>query len=141
MKKNDYYFSRYILHDTSINEISQDTGKLYFYINQGVYWIDVNNENESFNKTNSCKIEISIDNLDVDKIYQHIVVKKIYKSKIKEIEFNTFLKLLKYNKEFKIDVDYYSFFAKSLLLKGRVGKYEMELVITEIKDVVFGFQN
>ena len=83
-------------------------------------------------------MKIYIDNFDINSMHQHVEIKKIRKSKIIEIEFKVFLKFLE-KKDFKIYLDYYSFFAKSILLNGFLGNFEIELKITEIEKITFDF--
>ena len=130
----DYIFcpKRFILHDTTINKIIVKTGVLVLCFENGAYLLD--DHNKFYNKADPCEIEIYIDNLDIRKLYQHINVRMIRKGKIKEIEFDSFLTLLSKNK-LNVDIDYYSYFARSLLIKGFVRKFEILLEITEIKDI------
>ena len=70
--------------------------------------------------------------------YEHISVYLFKKNVRKDITFNKFCEIVK-NDDFKIYLDFYSSFAQGLLLKGYCGKYEIELLITEVNDIQFIF--
>ena len=61
------------------------------------------------------------------------------KSKVAMMDFADFLKLIEKN-PFDVDIDYYSFFGASVLLKGYCGKYGIEFTITEIEKVEYLFE-
>ena len=50
-----------------------------------------------------------------------------------------FLDLLKKHK-FKIYMDYFSFFAKSVLLNGMIGKHKINFIITDVNKIDFIFE-
>ena len=54
------------------------------------------------------------------------------------MEFADFLKLVAKH-TFRVDVDYYSFFASAILLKGYCGASRIELVMTEIESAEYVF--
>lgn len=72
-------------------------------------------------------------------MFEHIEIERIYKKKIKEIEYDEFITLLsKY--AFSIYLDYYSPFADSLLIRGSLGKYSIDFVVTEVAELTYTFE-
>ena len=127
---------KYALHDTEINKIVCNNKGLELHFVNGVYLLDEKGKETEL--SNPCRMDITINGFDNTKLYEHITVTKTRKLKVSEIEFYDFLKLLEKNL-FKIDIDYYSFFGSSILLKGYVGKYIIELIITEIEKAEYMF--
>ena len=64
--------------------------------------------------------------------------KPLYKGNYHEINISDFCMSVENNK-FDIVIDYYSPFAKSIVLSGYVGKYQMNLVLSEIDEVAINF--
>lgn len=136
MNNFELYLNRYGLHDTFINKVVLTNNGVEFVFREGVYLLD--STGKMTNKTDTCTMDVYICDFDKDSIYQHVEVRKIFKNKIAEIEFKEFLKLLNKN-SFKIYLDWYSFFANSMLLTGSIGRYEIEIKITEIEKFFFAF--
>ena len=130
------YMKQYGLHDTEINKVEVTCDGIEFAFQSGVYVYDPSGKLPE--KTEPCRMKLHIHDFDMDRLYEHTVVKHIYKSKIKEIEFSDFLKLLQKD-VFRIYLDYYSFFADSILLIGSVQKGEIQIAITEIDRISFDF--
>lgn len=128
--------NQYCLHDTKITNVEIKCDAIEFVFQSGVYLYDSNRRLTE--KTGPCSMKVYINDFNIDRIYEHTEIKHIYKSKIKEIKFSDFLKLLSDN-EFHIYLDYYSFFADSILLIGSIRKYEIQIVITEINRISFDF--
>lgn len=124
----------YGLHDTEISDIKISDIGIVFTFKSGVYLL--NDSGKETSKSQSCNLEINISDFDISKADEHLTIYKIYKSKIKEIEFPKFEQLLKIF-GFKIIVDYYSDFDKSVLLEGYIDKYKIQLIITEIEKIKF----
>ena len=128
--------SQYGLHDTTINKVELKNNSIVFDFHNGVYLYDFNRKLTE--KTDPCSMKIFIIDFNIDKAYEHIEIKHIYKSKIKEMKFQDFLKLFKKN-YFQVYLDYYSFFANSILLIGTIQKHEIQMKITEVDRITFDF--
>lgn len=127
---------KYGLHDTEINAIEFVNGKINLIFNTGVY--KLNEEGKETEKTSKCIVALEISGFDKISPWKHITVYKVRKNKFKEISLNDFCEMLKDN-EFKIYLDYYCIFAKSMLLKGSLGKFGIEITLTEIEKVTYNF--
>lgn len=124
----------YALHDTEINKIVCSDKGIELHFENGVYFTD--EKGKEMELSGACKMDITISQFDPTRIWEHITVTKIRKSKIKEIAFTDFLKLLE-NSPFTIYIDYYSTLGPSILLKGDCGKYAIELSVTETEKVEY----
>ncbi len=127
---------KYCLHDCVINKIGIKDSTLILCAEKGIYEFDVNIG--TYKISGNCNILIKIDNLNEKESYEHISVYLFKKNVRKDITFNKFCEIVK-NDDFKIYLDFYSSFAQGLLLKGYCGKYEIELLITEVNDIQFIF--
>ena len=127
---------KYCLHDCVINKIEIKDSTLILCAEKGIYEFDVNIG--TYKIRGNCNILIKIDNLNEKESYEHISVYLFRKNVRKDITFNKFCEIVK-NDDFKIYLDLYSSFAQGLLLKGYCGKYEIELLITEVNDIQFIF--
>lgn len=127
---------KYCLHDCVINKIEIKDSILVLCADKGIYEFDTNIG--KYKIMENCNIIIKIDNLNEKDSYEHISLYLFKKNVRKEISFNKFCELVK-NDNFKIYLDFYSRLAQGLLLKGYCNKYEIELLITEVKDIQFIF--
>lgn len=127
---------KYCLHDCVINKIEIKDSTLILCAEKGIYEFDVNIG--TYKIRGNCNILIKIDNLNEKESYEHISLYLFRKNVRKDITFNKFCEIVK-NDDFKIYLDFYSSFAQGLLLKGYCGKYEIELLITEVNDIQFIF--
>ena len=128
---------KYALHDTQINSIVCNNEGIEFHFAQGVYFL--NEQGKEGERSSSCRMVITIGDFDSRRMYEHVTVMKSGKSKISEIAFAEFLKLLEKD-SFVVDIDYYSFFGASILLKGYCGKFNIEFTITEVDKVEYLFE-
>ena len=128
--------SQFGLHDTTINKVELKNNSIVFDFHNGVYLYDFNRKLTK--KTEPCSMNVFINDFNIEKAYEHVEIKQIYKSKIKEIIFQDFLKLLNKN-YFQVYLDYYSFFANSILLIGTIQKHEIQIKITEVDRITFDF--
>lgn len=124
----------YGLHDTSVHGISIEDGGLSFSFENGVYIL--NDEGRETVLSNPCKMLISIENFDKNSIFEHCSFYKCRKNRIYEVDFADIQKLLLKNC-FSIDSDFYSPFLRAISLRGYIGKYRAEILITEVRSVEF----
>ena len=126
--------NKYTLHECIIDEIINEESSIKFIFNSGIYSIN----EEATTRTNKCVMEFVLPSFNIDEAYEYISVKFFYKKRIKRFQYMNLLKLLSKNK-FKVYMDYYSELAQSILLIGTLKNYEVELIITDIKDIKFNF--
>lgn len=124
------FMKRYSFHDTAVNNIEESQDCLYFYFLNGVYSFDSNDRD--FKKTCKCKLKMYIKNFAPSKPYEHIEIKKTFHSKVSEIDFDIFKKMLAKN-DFKIWLDYYSYWFGTLVFKGTINKFQIEITVTDIE--------
>lgn len=125
---------QYGLHDTNIHQIEINQNGIIMHFNEGVYLL--NEHNKETVLTNACRLYIRIDFFNSQAPYEHIIVSRIYKNKIKEIDIKEFFKYMKLN-YFTVDLDFYSNFSNSILLKGYIDKFDFEIIISEIQKFEF----
>ena len=97
--------SQYGLHDTTINKVEITNNSIVFNFHNGVYLFDFNGRLTE--KSGPCNMKVFIKDLNVEKFYEPVEIKDIYKSKIKEMEFQDFLELCN-RFSFQVYLDYYS---------------------------------
>ncbi|MBQ4585459.1 MAG: hypothetical protein IJA82_04560 [Clostridia bacterium] len=130
------HMSKYGLHDCMINEIWLDNRQIKFNFPLGVY--KLNDSGKETELTEACTMNIDVDNST--NLDNHIQVNKIRKNKIESIEFDQFVQLIK-KSNFDIDINFYSPFCNTILLKGYIEKYMYELTISEITQMFFVFSS
>lgn len=96
----------------------------------GIYIV---NENGDYHLTESCKLDLYIDDFKGNE-QCHVNIIKFKKDKRSDVSFNEFKSMLNCSK-FRIYLDFYSDFAKAIYLKGNINNTEVEIIVTEIKDL------
>ena len=127
---------KYALHDTEINIINCNSAGIEFRFAKGVYLL--NEQGKEGKLSCPCRMIITINDFNSYRMYEHLTVMKSRKSKLSEMAFEDFLKLLEKD-SFEVDIDYYSFFGASILLIGYCGKFGIEFTITEVAKVEYVF--
>lgn len=130
-------FMKYIeygLHDTAVNEIVIEETGLTLLFREGVYILDDTSKETSLSKP--CKMIIHIEDFDKNRPFEHCSFYLCNKKHFSEVEFSDIKKLMLKNR-FDIDLDFYSPFARAISIRGYIGKYKAEIMITEIQSVEF----
>ena len=130
-------FEKYIeygLHDTNVNDIIIGENGLIFLFCNGVYILDDTGKETCLSKP--CKMNIFVDDFDSNRLFEHCTLYKCYKKCFSEVDLSDIKDLLQKN-HFVIDLDFYSPFAKAISLQGHIGKYMIEIRVTEIKNIEF----
>lgn len=128
--------NKYGLHDSEITKIEFTNSMISLYFDKGVYNLDGEGKEQSLSP--SCKCNITLPIYNVKDIPSYLVIHKKWKNKIVEISYDSLCKMLEKN-YFSIDYDFYSYFANAVLLKGFVGKYALEFLITDIQNMELVF--
>ena len=127
---------KYCLHDCVINKIEIKDSTLILCLSKGVYEFNANIG--IYNISENCNIHMNIDDLNEKEVCEHVSINLFKKNIKKDISFNKFCELVnRYN--FRIYLDFYSNFAKGILLKGYCNKHEIEFFVTEVNDIQFVF--
>ena len=132
----DEYLYKYGLHDCIVDDITIDGQKICFHFNFGVYLLD--KSGKETDKTASCIMSIEIADLDINEIWEHVVIYRIFKNKINEIQYKKFVEEVQ-NFKFNIDINYLSSFCNDILIEGYISKHKYQFRISEIYKIEFLF--
>lgn len=135
MKKNkkeyiDEFLYKYGLHDCIVSKIYIKNNFLVFCFKTGIY--NLNEKGVETTKTTNFLMCLEINDLNIERIWEHVEILKVVKNKILEIDYEQFA--LKVDKDnFKIIDNYLSYFGQSILLDGYISKNRYQIKISEIK--------
>ena len=124
----------YGLHDTLVHDIEVEENGVSLSFREGVY--ELSGEGKEISLTKPCKMCITVENFDKTDLYAHCSFYKCRKNRYAEIGYSELKTLLGTN-PFEIDLDYYSPFARAVLLRGHIGAYRIEMQITEVQTIAF----
>ena len=130
------YLYKYGLHDCILDEIVFTDKEIAFHFNSGVY--ELNAVGRETLLTKNCKMIVEFQNADREDIFSCIDIYQIAYGKIKDISFKDFMKQVEKFK-FSIDMQYYSYFCNSILLKGYIKSKKYEITVCNIKKINFIF--
>lgn len=136
MKNIDNYLYQYSLHDCTVEKIYVQDSMLIFSFGTGVYNLD--KKGIEITKTESCSMNLEIENLDKRQMWEHIEISKLSKNKLSEIEFEKFIEEVEKFK-FEIIDNYLSYFGQSILLEGYSSQNRYQIKVSEIKKIEFIF--
>lgn len=122
----------YGLHDTFVHDIAIEENGVSLFFREGVYESDGEGK-ENF-LTQPCKMVLTVENFDKENIFAHCSFYKCRKNRYAEIDFSEMKSLLS-KSPFEIDLDFYSPFARAVLLRGRIGAHGIEMQVTEVQTV------
>ena len=130
MEYIDEFLYKYGLHDCIVSKIYIKNNFLVFCFKTGIY--NLNEKGVETTKTTNCLMCLEINDLNIERIWEHVEILKVVKNKILEIYYYQFeLKVDKDN--FKIIDNYLSYFGQSILLDGYISKNRYQIKISEIK--------
>ena len=136
MDENLFDFNKkYGFHDTEITKCVVSDNKVVVFFSKGIYLLD--DEGKETSLTTSCYMEIFVD-AECCLPEDNVSIYFYRKHKRKAITVKCFEKLVCKTK-LEILFDYYSSFAKSILLKGYIGKNSVDFIIENITAVNFVF--
>lgn len=128
--------NQYVLHDTVITYVRLNSNSITFVFEDGVFFSKPNSL--SLNKTGNCNMSLYIKDFDKNCLYQNVEIKTIDNSMVTDASFDD-LEISMKKGGLKIYLDYYSFFAKSVLLIGNTEDFEFEITVTDIEKIDFTF--
>lgn len=126
----------YGLHDTKINEFLIEKSGIIFYFGNGIYTLFNNKE---ISLTKPCFMQLEVFDFALDNCYEHVEILQYRKNKYFEVSIDKFVRDVKFL-GFDIDIDYYSPFSCSMLIRGFVGKMKTDIIITDIKEISISFK-
>ena len=131
MEYIDEFLYKYGLHDCIVSKIYIKNYFLVFCFKTGIY--NLNEKGVETTKTTNCLMCLEINDLNIERIWEHVEILKVVKNKILEIDYEQFA--LKVDKDnFKIIDNYLSYFGQSILLDGYISKNRYQIKISEIKN-------
>lgn len=137
MKNIDEYLYKYGLHDCVVEKIYVHNNLLIFCFNTGVF--NLNEKGAETKKTTNCLMCLEIEDLNTEKMWEHIEILKIAKNKISEIDYTRFTEEVeKFN--FEIIEYYISYFGQSVLIDGYSSRNRYQIKVSEIKKIEFNFK-
>lgn len=137
MEYIDEFLYKYGLHDCIVSKIYIKNNFLVFCFKTGIY--NLNEKGVETTKTTNCLMCLEINDLNIERIWEHVEILKVVKNKILEIDYEQFA--LKVDKDnFKIIDNYLSYFGQSILLDGYISKKRYQIKISEIKKIEFNFE-
>lgn len=117
MEYIDEFLYKYGLHDCIVSKIYIKNNFLVFCFKTGIY--NLNEKGVKTTKTTNCLMCLEINDLNIERIWEHVEILKVVKNKILEIDYEQFA--LKVDKDnFKIIDNYLSYFGQSILLDGYI---------------------
>lgn len=130
MEYIDEFLYKYGLHDCIVSKIYIKNNFLVFCFKTGIY--NLNEKGVETTKKTNCLMCLEINDLNIERIWEHVEILKVVKNKILEIDYEQFA--LKVDKDnFKIIDNYLSYFGQSILLDGYISKNRYQIKISEIK--------
>lgn len=126
---------KYGFHDTEITKCVVSDNKVVVFFSKGIYLLD--DEGRETSLTASCRMEIFVD-VECCSPEDNVSIYFYRKHTRKVITCKCLEKFICKTK-FDILFDYYSSFAKSILLKGYIGKYSVDFIVENITAVNFVF--
>lgn len=131
MEYIDEFLYKYGLHDCIVSKIYIKNNFFVFCFKTGIY--NLNEKGVETTKTTNCLMCLEINDLNIERIWEHVEILKVVKNKILEIGYEQFA--LKVDKDnFKIIDNYLSYFGQSILLDGYISKNRYQIKISEIKN-------
>ncbi len=128
--------NQYILHDTVITHAKLNSDFITFIFEHGVFY--PKSHPLALSKTSTCNMNLYIKNFDANSLYQNIEIKTVDNGIMTDVSFDDLSKSIKKG-GLKIYLDFYSFFARSVLLIGNTQDFEFEITITDIEKIDFTF--
>lgn len=120
--------NEYGFHDTEINKIEFMENSIVLYFVKGIYILDSGKETL---KTNQCVMKLGVNNSD--EIFQNIEITAIRRKKIKEIDLNELINMVR-SDVFNVNNLFMSNFNQTILICGFSGKNEIYITISCIKE-------
>ena len=122
----------YSFHDVTINRVTVSDNGIVLICDEGINRLS---EGHITKETPSlCKIKMHITNFDSQAVFRNVIIKKEKRGKVKEIDFDAFVKLIQKHK-FKVFLDYYCFVSRSIKLEGTIDSFDVTLTISDVEKI------
>lgn len=128
--------TQYGLHDTKIDRIILDGNSIIFEFNDGVYGLSASGKEIAL--TGKCSLKITADIAATPELENYVNVCRSLKNRTKELTITELTELVdKYG--FNVDNLYFSAFNNEVLIVGGIGKYGIEIYISDILQAEYIF--
>lgn len=134
MNKFFDYMLKYGIHDCVVDKIYIKDQQIMFSFCSGVF--ELNDLGRETELTVPCTMVVNVANLG--NINNNILIKKRRKSNIKTIGFDKLIGLMKKSK-LEIHMNFLSCFCNTVLLQGYIEKYEIQITISQVDQILFEF--
>lgn len=128
----DDYIYQYCLHDCLLNSIRTDYQKIMLRFDSGIYLLD--NEGKETELTESCEMVLNLEFAGCNDFDAHIIITRQRKKKILDVTFSDLIRSVQKN-AFEIENCFCSNFNNALLLKGYIGNWQYDIIISEIEEM------
>ena len=121
--------TQYGLHDTKIDRIILDGNSIVFEFDNGVYSLSA--FGKEMELTGKCRLKIAIDIAAIAELENYVNIRRSFRNRTKELKINELTGLVdKYG--FNVDNLYFSAFNNEVLIVGGIGRYGIEIYISDI---------
>ena len=138
MDNNYKQLFKYGFHDCAIDCITVLEGKMELVFPSGVYML--NCDGKETDLTKQCKVVLEVEKLKPASIWKYVDIRLISPCGIREMEFEEFVNLIKTD-SFQVDMQFYSFFCNTILIRGYVSTDKYEIVISNVQEISIIFAN
>lgn len=128
--------TQYGLHDTKIDRITLEGNSIIFEFDNGVYGLSASGKEMAL--TGKCSLKITVDIASTAELENYVNVCRSLKNRTKELTITELTELVdKYC--FNVDNLYFSVFNNEVLIVGGIGKYGIEIYISDILQAEYIF--
>ena len=127
---------QYGLHDTKIDRITPEGNSIVFEFDNGVYGLSASGKEMAL--TGKCRLKITADIAATAELENYVNIRRSFKNRTKELTITELTGLVdKYC--FNVDNLYFSVFNNEVLIVGGIGKYGIEIYISDILQAEYIF--
>ena len=127
---------QYGLHDTKIDRITPEGNSIVFEFDNGVYSLSASGKEIAL--TGKCSLKITADIAATAELENYVNIRRSLKNRTKELTITELTELVdKYG--FNVDNLYFSVFNNEVLIVGGIGKYGIEIYISDILQAEYIF--
>lgn len=128
--------TQYGLHDTKIDRITLEGNSIIFEFDNGVYGLSASGKEMAL--TDKCRLKIVVDIAAATELENYVDIRRSFKNRIQELSTK---ELTEFVDKYYFDVHnlYFSAFNNEALIVGGIGKYGIEIYISDILQAEYIF--
>ena len=136
MNKTFDALTQYGLHDTKIDRITPKGNSIVFEFHNGVYGLSASGKEMAL--TGKSSLKITVDIAANSELENYVNIRRSFKNRTKEL---TITELTGFVDKYGFNVDnlYFSAFNNEVLIVGGIGKYGIEIYISDILQAEYIF--